>query len=157
MSAPMNAESLTALLDEFEICKLSHRYARALDKGDLEEWGGLFAEDVIVESPSAAPRGYAEIMQIPIDQLKRYKKTLHSVTTQNIIVNGDKATGEVYCVAYHMYQDAHQNGRLPFNLSHNFIIRYEDEYRRVDGHWLFSKRYILTEARYIDQIIQAPQ
>lgn len=153
----MNDISLNALLDEFEICKLSHRYARALDKGDLEEWGALFAKDVIVESPSAAPRGYAEIMKIPVDQLKRYKKTLHSVTTQNITVNGDRATGEVYCVAYHIYQDAHQNGRLPFDLSHNFIIRYEDEYQRVDGRWLFVRRYIITEARYIDQIIPPPQ
>ncbi|MBM6596707.1 nuclear transport factor 2 family protein [Microvirga pudoricolor] len=149
----MNDKGLTALLDEFEICKLSHRYAMALDKGDLEEWGELFAEDVIVESPSAAPRGYAEIMKIPVDQLNRYKRTLHSVTTQNITVNGDEATGEVYCVAYHIYQDAHQNGRLPFDLSHNFIIRYEDEYRRVEGRWLIVKRYIVTEARYIDQII----
>ena len=68
---------------------------------------------------------------------------------------GDMATGEVYCVAHHMYEDFHQNKRLPFDLSHNSLIQYEDDYARIDGRWVFTRRRVITEARYVDQIIPA--
>ncbi|WP_210490893.1 nuclear transport factor 2 family protein [Microvirga antarctica] len=149
----MSTDSVAPMLDEFAICKLSHRYAQALDRNDQVAWAALFTADAVIESGNSKPRGYSEIMRIPVDQLKRYKKTLHSVTTQVITLSGDTALGEVYCTAYHIYEDFHQNGRFPFDLSHNFLIRYEDAYRRVDGQWMFTRRRISTEARFVHQII----
>jgi hypothetical protein len=145
---------LARALDELAIKELSHRYAMALDRDDREEWAGLFSDDVAFESGTSV-RGLADVLRIPREQLARYKKTLHSVTTQKISLAGDTATGEVYCVAHHIYEDFHQNGRLPFDLSHNFLIRYEDEYVRIDGRWLFSRRRVVTEARFVNQIIPA--
>lgn len=143
---------LAALLDELAIKDLSHRYAIALDRDDREEWASLFSENVAFESGGSV-RGLEDVLRIPREQLARYKKTLHSVTTQKISFDGDRATGEVYCVAHHIYEDFHQNGRFPFNLSHNFLIRYEDEYARVDGRWVFTRRRVVTEARFVNQII----
>lgn len=148
--------SFETLLDELAVRDLSHRYAMALDKNDVEVWRSLFSRDVVFESGSSLPRGYDDVLRIPEDQLKRYKKTLHSVTTQQINVDGDRASGEVYCIAHHIYEDFHQNERLPFDLSHNFLIRYDDDYVREDGHWVFARRRILTEARFVHQIIPTP-
>ena len=100
-------------------------------------------------------RGLGDVLRIPSEQLARYKKTLHSVTTQRISLAGDRATGEVYCIAHHIYEDFHQNGRFPFDLSHNFMIRYNDDYARNDGRWVFTRRRVVTEARFVNQIIPA--
>lgn len=148
-------EILNSLLDEGAIRNLSHRYAIALDNGDLESWRSLFSASAVVESGSTEPRGLEGIMRIPVDQLKRYEKTMHAVTTQVISLAGDTATGVVYCSAHHFYRDSHQGGRLTFDLSHDFLIRYEDDYVREDGDWVFSKRRIITEARYVRQVIPA--
>lgn len=148
-------DPITALTDELAIRNLSHRYALALDRGDLETWRSLFSTSAVLESGSAAPRGLEDIMRIPVDQLQRYQKTMHSVTTQVIELSGDTATGIVYCTAQHLYRDFHQGGRLPFDLSHDFVIRYEDEYVREGSTWVFARRRIDTEARSVHQIIPA--
>ena len=142
------------LLDELAVKDLSHRYAIALDRGDREEWASLFSDDVAFESGTSV-RGLSDVLRIPSEQLARYKKTLHSVTTQRISLAGDRATGEVYCIAHHIYEDFHQNGRFPFDLSHNFLIRYNDDYARIDGRWVFTRRRVVTEARFVHQIIPA--
>ena len=145
---------LSDLLDELAIKNLSHRYAIALDRDDRNEWASLFSDDIAFESGSSS-RGLEDVLRIPREQLARYKKTLHSVTTQKISLDGDRASGEVYCVAHHLYEDFHQNKRLPFDLSHNFLIRYEDEYARIDGRWVFTRRRVMTEARFVNQVIGA--
>lgn len=149
----MNA--IADLMDELAIRDLSHRYAMALDKEDSVAWRALFSEDVVFESGTSAPRGLTDVLRIPEDQLKRYKKTLHSVTTQQVSLDGDRASGETYCIAHHIYEDFHQNDRFPFDLSHNFLIRYDDDYAREDGRWVFTRRRIITEARFVHQIIPA--
>lgn len=87
---------------------------------------------------------------------QRYERTLHAVTTQVVACDGDHATGTVYCIAHHLYRDTHQHGRFPFDLTHAFLIRYEDEYARIGGRWVFTRRSVITEARYVHQVIPGP-
>lgn len=148
----MSDTGTALLLDELSIRDLSHRYAVALDRDDQAAWRSLFSAEVVFESGGTV-RALEQVLRIPGDQLARYTKTLHSVTTQQIVLDGDTATGEVYCIAHHLYEDFHQNQRLPFDLSHNFLIRYEDAYARENGRWVFTRRKIITEARYVHQII----
>ncbi|MDN3496687.1 nuclear transport factor 2 family protein [Planococcus sp. APC 4015] len=148
-------DAFASLRDELEIRDLSHRYARALDRDDAAAWRALFSSDVAFQSGDSV-RGLEDVLRIPGDQLGRYRKTLHSVTTQNIVLDGTTASGEVYCIAHHIYEDFHQNERFPFDLSHNFLIRYDDDYAREDGRWVFTRRRIITEARFVHQIIPGP-
>lgn len=140
--------------DELEIRALSHRYAVALDRDDRAEWRALFSDDIAFESGGTV-RGLEDVLRIPEIQLQRYEKTLHSVTTQVVSIDGDRAEGVVYCSAHHIYRDTHQGGRFPFDLTHDFLIRYEDEYARVEGRWVFTRRSVVTEAREVHQIIPA--
>jgi len=140
--------------DELEIRALSHRYAVALDRDDRAEWRALFSDDIAFESGGTV-RGLEDVLRIPEIQLQRYEKTLHSVTTQVVSIDGDRAEGVVYCSAHHIYRDTHQGGRFPFNLPHDFLTRYEDEYARVEGRWVFPRRSVVTEAREVHQIIPA--
>lgn len=141
--------------DEREIRDLSHRYAVALDRGDADAWAALFADDIAFASGGTV-RGQSDVLAIPGDQLARYERTLHAVTTQVIVRDGDRAAGTVYCIAHHLYRDTHQRGRFPFDLTHAFLIRYEDEYARIGGRWLFTRREVVTEARYVHQVIPGP-
>jgi hypothetical protein len=50
--------------------------------------------------------------------------------------DGDRATGEVYCLAHHL--DPALNG--PSN--YVMYMRYEDRYRRVDGQWRIETRRV---------------
>ncbi len=151
---PTAAEQFAKMHDEWAVRDLSHRYAVALDRNDREAWRALFSDDIAFESGGSV-RGLDDVLRIPDDQLQRYASTLHSVTTQVVSVDGDRAHGEVYCQAHHIYRDFHQNGRYPFDLSHDFLIRYEDDYARIDGRWLFTRRRVITEARHVRQIIPA--
>lgn len=148
------SEELAGMRDELAVRDLSHRYAIALDRNDREAWRALFSDDIAFESGGSV-RGLEDVLRIPDDQLQRYAKTVHEVTTQLVSVDGDRAHGEVYCQAHHIYQDFHQNGRFPFDLSHDFLIRYEDDYARIDGRWVFTRRRVNTEARQVRQIIPA--
>jgi SnoaL-like domain len=67
-----------------------------------------------------------------IDALRVYDQSLHMVSTQHVAVDDDSAVGEAYC-------DAH------YILGSNDLVmavRYDDEFRRIDGAWLFLRRRV---------------
>ena len=57
-------------------------------------------------------------------------------TTHLVEVNGDTATGEVLCTARHLSVDPDDNDAVVV------VIRYVDEYERLDGRWCISDRQI---------------
>jgi hypothetical protein len=145
--------SFEQFLDEHEIRQLSHRNARALDRGDREAWSELFTQDAILIRSGRAPSAYQEIVEIPSVQLRRYAKTWHGVQTQNISVDGDEAEGEVYCIARHVYTDYHNvPGSFPFSLAHDILIRYQDRYRKDSGTRRIESRRVEVDLREVRQV-----
>jgi hypothetical protein len=144
---------MSNLHDEWEIRNLSHRYARALDRGDTETWRSLFTADVMLQTGDKAPSSYSELVGSPELQLRRYQKTWHGVLTQVIHVDGDHAEGEVYCLARHIWTDSHNTpGDMPFSLAHDMTIRYQDRYRKDNGEWKFAVRKITIDLRTVSQV-----
>lgn len=144
---------MSNLHDEWEIRHLSHRYAQALDRGDTETWRSLFTADVMLQTGDKAPSSYSELVGSPELQLRRYQKTWHGVLTQVIHVDGDQAEGEVYCLARHIWTDSHNTpGDMPFSLSHDMTIRYQDQYRKDEGEWKFAVRKITIDLRTVSQV-----
>ncbi len=50
---------------------------------------------------SSCAAGYDELGTIP-RRIARYDKTFHFVGNHHCVLDGDKATGEVYCTAHHL-------------------------------------------------------
>lgn len=66
--------------------------------------------------------------------LRRYSGTFHHLGQRRVDLDGDEATGEVYCQAHHFVEtDGRREDRVVF-------IRYQDAYvRRLEG-WRFASR-----------------
>ncbi|MGE0668382.1 MAG: nuclear transport factor 2 family protein [Sphingomonadales bacterium] len=146
--------SFEQLRDEWEIAKLVHRYAQAVDRGDCDAWAACFTRDVELRVSDGAALGYDTIVGIPERQLKRYSRTFHGVLTQTAtLLSADTAEGEVYCVARHVWTDYHNSpGSMPFSMTHDFVIKYTDRYRKDDGVWRIRRRALTVDFREVSQV-----
>ena len=135
------------IVDRLALRDLSDRYARAVDRRDVEAIVELFTDDAALsvyepataEAPSRVRRGRAEIAEIP-RLIARYPKTFHFVGNALYEIDDDLATGEVYCVAHHLIDDP--EGAT----DHVMLIRYIDTYLRCDDRrWRISDRRLLVD------------
>jgi ketosteroid isomerase-like protein len=132
--------------DRSELREVVDRYASAVDRREPAECAALFTEDAILSghdrSPDAPPRyerrGRAEITA-SLSKIARYEVTTHHVGQQLLSVDGDRATGETYCMAHHLSTvDGTRHDRV-------MSIRYLDTYARVDGRWLIAHRRLVVD------------
>ena len=111
-----------------EIRQLAARYAIALDRRDFDALVALFVDDVRAGRDSfgrdALKAGF-------VSQMREMEFSILNVGTHQIdLLDGDHATGHVYCKG-----EVQDGARLIHQ-----AIRYDDTYERRGGHWLFVKR-----------------
>jgi SnoaL-like domain len=76
--------------------------------------------------------------------IKRYPKTYHVLGQSTYEIDGDVATGEVYCMAHHLTPDP--GADPPAGTNYVMFIRYDDEYRAgADGEWRIADRRVLID------------
>src|ERR1700753_432511 len=86
-----------------ELRHLADVYARTMDDRDAETLIGLFAPDGVLSIASdrtrefRAPDGLAQI----IGYMSRYVETMYFVGNHMCEIDGDRARGETYSIAYH--------------------------------------------------------
>lgn len=129
-----------ALADRFALLDLSYAYARSADRIDAERLGALFVDDgvlrIVARNAQGTPierAGRAEIVGA-IKRLDRYDTTFHMVGNHYFDIDGDSATGEVYCIAHHVHGDEGAKR------DHVMMIRYHDHYRREAAGWRIVTR-----------------
>jgi len=138
--------------DVAELRALAESYAHGADRGDRDAFLSAFHPDgrllVFTNSDDDEPRGVREgheALSVIPDMLRRYDKTFHFLGNHRYSVDGDTASGEVYCMAHHMTTDIH--GATDFVM----LIRYLDSYRREPGGaWRIAEREVRpdwTESR----------
>jgi hypothetical protein len=125
-------EHLDSRLDRIEaqlqIQQLPIRYALAVDGRDVDAWVNLFVPDV-----DMGRRGRGrEVLRAYIEpQIRQFYRSVHFICGHRIeLLESDTARGAVYCRAEHEVSD-------------RWIVMaicYFDDYRRVDGEWLFERR-----------------
>jgi hypothetical protein len=133
---------LTRAQHEWALNKLPHLYAQALDRRDVEALGRLFTADAEIVVGKGDRWDRARILNIPNVHRAGYRATFHSVFNQTLVLGDKTATGEVYCLARHLFPE--RNGK---HFSNDMTLRYEDQYRLEDDNcWRFSMRRIVMAA-----------
>jgi uncharacterized protein (TIGR02246 family) len=145
MSTPGAPGGITA--DRVAIRELVDAWARHADRREPERQAALFTEDGRVTVYMGQPEtteavqvltGRAELAAA-FDALRSYDATTHFNGQHTATVDGDRATGETYCLAYHLWSSGGQRTLMIMS------IRYLDAFIRQDGKWLFAERQLITD------------
>ena len=134
------------------IRELVDAYAHRADRRDAEGQMDLFTQDarflVFYDLTSAEPsqelHGRESLAPV-FDDLNQYVATMHFNGQSTISLEGDRATGESYCLAHHL--SVGPDGQRTMMIA---SIRYLDEFVKQDGQWLFAERRLMvnwTETR----------
>jgi hypothetical protein len=120
------------LADEAALRRTAEIYAQGADRKDKQLWRSVLADDCRIEGPGFVTEGLDATLQ-SIDALgQMFRSTLHKVHNQTVMIKGDQASGETYCTADHLMNDADQLLR--------WTIRYIDEWRREGDTWRITWR-----------------
>jgi hypothetical protein len=134
--------------DRAELRALAEGYASAVDGRDGQGLAELFVEDgtLIVPrypdelEPTVSRWGHDRLRAIP-DGLARYHVTFHEVTGASYRIAGDRAEGQVRCVAHHVTAAPGDAGPgVPAGTDLVWFIRYLDSYVRTADGWRFETR-----------------
>jgi ketosteroid isomerase-like protein len=138
--------TLTEVADRLAIRELVDAYAHCADRRDAEGQKSLFTEDthfvVHMDGQGSEPT-YAldgrEALTPVFDDLNRYQATMHFNGQSTIALDGDRATGESYCIAHHLFTD---DGERRLMVA---WLRYDDVFVKVDDAWLFAERNLYVD------------
>lgn len=125
--------------DHREIEALLHRYAEAVDAGDFDAVGGLFAHGAVC-APDGTPiaEGAAAVTRLYETTTRRYEdgtpRTRHIVT--NVVVERDPDSSRA--VARSRFTVHQATGSLPLQVI--IVGDYEDHLELVDERWVFRRR-----------------
>ncbi len=121
--------------DELAIRDLANRYARMIDRRDWPELPRVFTPDCELSGQGYLMRGHAEL-GAGLRKIDMFSATQHCVLNQVTCLDGDRATGEFYCIANHI----HERGGVSYKL--DMGIRYDDHYLRTPDGWRLAKRVL---------------
>jgi len=133
--------------DRLAIRELFDAYAHCADRRDAKGQMALFTPDtrflVYMDSRSEQPTQELhgrEALAPVFDNLNTYQATMHFNGQSTVVLDGDRATGESYCIAHHLYDADGQRTLM------KAYIRYLDQFaRQPDGSWLFAERKLMVD------------
>ena len=132
--------------DRIAIRELVDAYARCADRREAAHQMALFTEDTEYEvyddirhpSPTQNFPGREALAPV-FEGLKNYDVTMHFNGQSTIVLDGDTASGETYCLCHMIKADKSTRDMLILSL------RYLDSFVRSDGVWLVSKRTAMVD------------
>ncbi len=132
--------------DRLAIRELVDAYAHCADRRDAEGQKSLFTEDthflVYMEGegtePSQELNGREALTPVFAD-LNRYEATTHFNGQSTVALDGDRATGESYCLGHHLYTEDDKRKLMVASL------RYLDTFVKSGGKWLFAERKLYVD------------
>ena len=145
--------SPTEAADRLAIRELVEAYAHCADRRDAKGQMSLFTADthfvVYMNTKDPAPSQELHSLEAlaPVfADLNKYDATTHFVGQCTIFtLTSDRATGETYCLAYHVTVEGDKRHLIVASL------RYLDTSVKIDGAWLFAERRL-----YVDWVDERP-
>ena len=121
-------------------------YAHCADRRDANGQMSLFTKDthfvVFMDGKSDKPSielNRREDLAPVFDELNKYEVTTHFMGQSTVVLDGEHATGEIYCIAHHV--SSVEGERTLFIAS----LRYHDVFVKIDGKWLFAERKLIVD------------
>ena len=132
--------------DRLAIRELFDAYAHCADRRDAEGQKALFTSDtrfaVHMDGPGSEPtyvlEGREALTPVFAD-LNRYEATTHFNGQSTVTLDEDRATGESYTIAHHIFTE---DGIRKIMIA---SLRYLDVFVKVEGRWYFAERELILE------------
>ena len=132
--------------DRLALRELFDAYAHCADRRDAEGQKALFTEDtrfaVYMDGEDSEPtyvlQGRESLTPV-FDDLNRYEVTTHFNGQSTVAIDGDRATGEGYTIAHHVYTD---EGTRKIMIA---SLRYLDTFAKLEGRWCFAERNLILD------------
>jgi SnoaL-like domain len=140
--------------DRLAIRELVDAYAFCADTRDAEGQKALFTDDthfvvyMAGEASEATDDLHGRESLTPVfDNLKTYDVTMHFNGQSTVTLQGDRATGDTYCLAHHVSSG---DGERKLMIA---ALHYRDVFVRTDAGWRFAERRLYvrwTETRRLE-------
>jgi len=150
MSQLSDAEiaDLRAVIAKQKITEVLTRYCRGIDRCDLDALLTVFWADAETDYGSGR-RNAVDWSAATVGALKGMHRTQHSIGNVLIHLEGERASAETYCHAYHELDGP--AGRLEMVVGGRYLDRLEHR----DGEWRIAERiYVMDWNRNIDSTCQ---
>jgi len=132
------SEELRTLVDKQALRELALTYCRACDRRDFALVRSLYHDDAIDDHGSMFCGSADEYVAWLPSVLSTFEATSHAILNALYVVDGDRAEGEIYTLAYHR--------TLPPEAQDVFIGgRYLDRYERRGGAWKIARRSLALD------------
>lgn len=139
-------QKIQEIEDQTAIRKLVDSYAYCADTRNAQGQMSLFTEDTRFEvyydpksdTPSQVITNREDLFPV-FDNLNTYDTTMHFNGQNTVTIANDHATGITYCMAHHLTKE---EGGQKFMVA---TIRYDDQFVKQDGKWLFAERKLFVD------------
>jgi hypothetical protein len=132
--------------DRLGIRELFDAYAHCADTRDAEGQKALFTTDarfeVYLNGPGSQPSSVfegREALSPVFNDLNRYEATMHFNGQSTVSLDGERATGDSYTIAHHVYTED------TIRMIMVAWLRYLDTFTKIDGAWYIAQRRIILE------------
>jgi hypothetical protein len=132
--------------DRLALRELFDAYAHCADRRDAEGQKALFSDDTVFtvymdgagSEPTYVLHGREALTPV-FDDLNRYEVTTHFNGQSTVTLERDRATGESYTIAHHVFTEA---GHRKLMVA---ALRYLDTFTKLDGRWYFAERQLILD------------
>jgi hypothetical protein len=136
----------TAAADRLALRELFDAYAHCADRRDAAGQKALFTDDSVFavymdgdgSEPTYVLHGREALTPV-FDDLNRYEAPSHFNGQSTVTIDGDRATGESYTIAHHVFSE--DDARKIMIAS----LRYLDTFAKIDGRWYFAERKLILD------------
>ncbi|MFT4054140.1 MAG: nuclear transport factor 2 family protein [Novosphingobium sp.] len=135
--------ALTQLLDKDALRDLATRYARAIDRRDPDLLRSVYHEDAIDDHGVVFCDHAATFVARQPEIMAPFAITAHYLCNQSYRIDGDRADGEIYFIAYHRTVEEEAEADVKHLIVNG---RYLDNYERRAGIWKIAHRRLVWDA-----------
>ena len=132
--------------DRLALRELFDAYAHCADRRDADGQKALFTEDTVFAvymngegSEATYVLNGREALTPVFEDLNRYDATTHFNGQSTVTLDGDRAVGESYTIAHHVYTE---DGTPKIMVA---SLRYLDSFIKLEARWYFAERKLIVD------------